>query len=118
MLEVLAMGAALVMMFACVVAKIVTAHLLARMRWNVGRVAHELQRVHRELGSAKSQQGSIAMNRSQLEHRRDKIKKRTERLRAELASIQQAELHRRQLLDAARGGAAPTAVPDGGNRPG
>jgi septal ring factor EnvC (AmiA/AmiB activator) len=115
MLEVVAMSAALVMMFACVVAKVVTAHLLARMRWSVDWVAQELQRVHRELGSAKSQQGSIAMNRSLLEHRRDKIRKRTARLRAELASIQQAEVHRRQLLDAARGGPAQTAGSDGGS---
>jgi septal ring factor EnvC (AmiA/AmiB activator) len=101
--DIAAMSTALVLMFATVVAKVVTSRLLSRMRWSIDQVGQELQRIQRELGSARSQKGTAGKNREVLERKKAKVIKRIGQLRAELKTLRDEEAHRRELRDAARG---------------
>lgn len=103
MLDTVAMIAALGLMTADIVAKILTSRLLFRLQGSIEQANQELQKVRRELGMIRAQKETAHRNKELLERKKDKVQKRISRLRSELKALREEEVRRRELRDAVRG---------------
>ena len=101
-MESVVMVAALVLIFAVLLAKIVATQLLAHMNQRISHVAADKQVVLKQLKTAQSQKMVFEKNQRLLEKRKNKISNQINRLRKEMAGFREDEAARRQRSDARR----------------
>jgi hypothetical protein len=94
--EVPAIGAALLLMFASVGAKVFMAQMISRMKHQISHVAHIKQEALGRLKMVQSQKAVADQNKGVLTTKRTKIAKRLSRLKKEASTLQQDDEARKQ----------------------
>ena len=94
--EVPAMIAALVLMFAAVGAKVITAQLINHMKTQISQVTHLKQAALGRLRTAQSQRAVAEQNKNMLIAKKTKLSKKLVRLQAEMIRMESEEKLRRQ----------------------
>lgn len=97
--EVPAMIAALLLMFAAVGVKVFTGQLISRMKHQISHVASIKQEALGRLKMAQSQKAVATQNKSSLSNKKNKLSKRLSRLQKEMAGIKQDTDARKQRTD-------------------
>ena len=97
--EVIAMAAALGLMFAAVGAKIFTAQLIGRMKARISQVAQVKQEALGRLKMSQSQKAVIEQNKAALLTKKTKAAKKLNRLKSEMGQMKEEEAVRRQRTE-------------------
>jgi hypothetical protein len=95
-IEVPAMVAALLLMFAAVGAKVLTAQMISRMKQQISHVAHIKQEALGRLKMVQSQKAVADQNKGSLTSKKTKVGKRLNRLKKEASTMQQDDEARKQ----------------------
>jgi septal ring factor EnvC (AmiA/AmiB activator) len=94
--EMVAMVAALALMFGAVGAKVATTQLLSGMNHQVSHIAQAKQEVLGRLKAAQSQKAIIERNKQQTATKKSKIEKKMSRLKKELTELKGSDELRKQ----------------------
>ena len=94
--EMVAMVAALVLMFGAVGAKVATTQLLSRMNHQISHIAQAKQEVLGRLKAAQSQKSIIERNQQQIATKKSKVEKKMLRLKKELTELKGSDELRKQ----------------------
>ena len=97
--EVVAMAAALALMFAAVGAKIFTSQLIGRMKARISQVAQVKQEALGRLKMSQSQKAVTEQNKATLVTKKTKISKKLNRLKSEMGRMKEEEAVRRQRTE-------------------
>ena len=95
-IEMPAMIAALVLMFAAVGTKVGTTQLIARLNSRINHVEQDKQEVLGRLKGAQNQKAVAAQNLSMLENKKAKVAKKLTRLQREEANFREEDKARKQ----------------------
>ena len=95
-IEIPALIAALLFMFASIGAKVGTAQLIGRMKHQISHVASIKQEALGRLKIAQSQKGVAAQNKSLLTTKKVKLEKRLNRMNKDMGDIKQDDDARKQ----------------------
>lgn len=98
-LDIMAMVAALMLMFAAVIAKVLTAQFLGNTRRKIARISHDRQQVLNRLKMAQNQRQVVEHNKASLQTKRNKLLKRMNHLKRELGAMANEEEARRQRAE-------------------
>lgn len=97
--EIVAMGAAMVLMFAAVGVKVLSAQLIAHMRAQISQVAQVKQEALGRLKAAQSQKLVNDKNKAVLVSKKGKIVKKMRRMKTEVGQMKEDADARRQRTD-------------------
>ena len=95
-IEIPAMVAALLLMFAAVGAKVIASQLISRMKHQISHVAQIKQEALGRLKMVQSQKAVAEQNKTALIAKKTKVSKRLNRLKKEMSTIQQEDEARKQ----------------------
>ena len=101
-MEAVVMIAALALIFAVVVAKVMTTQLLSHMNRQISEVAANKQDVLNRLKTAKGQKMVLQKNKAILEKKKTKVGKQIGRLKKEMSGYKEEEDARRQRSESRR----------------
>lgn len=101
-LEMPAMMAAMVFIFAVVGAKVMITQMMARMNRQISQVAQVKSEALGRLKSAQSQKQVVQKNKAILEKKRKKVAKKIDGLQKEMSAFKEEEKARRQRSESRR----------------
>ena len=93
----------LVLMFATVFAKAITAQLLKRFENQISKQNQAKAKVLGELKMASAQKGVLEKNKTVLESKKARLVKRIDKIKEELQAFEQEAAYRQKLTDNMRG---------------
>jgi t-SNARE complex subunit (syntaxin) len=102
MMEAVVMIAALALIFAVLVAKVMTTQLLGHMNRQISQVAANRQEVMNRLKTAQGQKMVLVKNKAILEKKKTKVTKQISRLKKEMSGYKEEEDARRQRSESRR----------------
>ena len=94
--EMVAMGAALVLMFGAIGAKVATTQLIARMNHQISHISQAQQEVMGRLKAAENQKAVAERNQQQILTKKTKAEKKMGRLKKELNELKTNDEVRKQ----------------------